>query len=252
MKRHEDILKLLQNNEYVNVNDLCQELKVSAVTIRKDLNFLENKGLLYRTHGGASIHNPYTQDTPVSEKEKLFAEEKLAIGKAAAELIKSGESIIIASGTTVKAFTKQIDKEINITAITASLKIAQDLTSFPNITTIQLGGEVRKSSKSVIGFYAESAFDFLSAEKLFIGVDGIDLDYGLTTSNMGEANLNKKMIEAAQHTIVLTDSSKFGKRGFGKICSLDAIHYIITDDKIPESTKRKLEEMEIKVIIVNS
>src|SRR5690606_29206727 len=115
---------------------------------------------------------------------------------------------------------------------------------------IQLGGLIRKTSASVTGAYAESVLQNFSCSKLFLGVDGIDLGFGLTTSNMMEAMLNKKMIAASQKTIVLADSSKFGKRGFGKICELDSIEQIITDTNVSDHTVKELEGLGVEVTIV--
>ena len=114
---------------------------------------------------------------------------------------------------------------------------------------IQLGGTLRKSSFSVIGDLAAQAFDNLTCSKLFMGVDGIDLDFGLTTSNIDEARLNQRMIAASLRTIVLADSSKFGKRGFGKICTLDQVDVIITDSGISPSVAKSIEEAGIELII---
>ena len=115
---------------------------------------------------------------------------------------------------------------------------------------IQLGGLLRKSSSSVTGSYAEKILDDFSCSKLFLGVDGIDVEFGLTTTNMMEAQLNRKMIQAAQKTIVLADSSKFGKRGFGKICGLEDIEQVITDHNISEHMVETLKGIGIEVTIV--
>src|SRR5690606_26768545 len=107
-ERHQFILNKIQQEGHINVVDLCQELDVSSVTIRKDLKLLEDKNLLYRIHGGATVNNPYTMDRPVNEKEQLQASEKMKIGAEAANLIEANDSIIIASGTTVLALAKNI------------------------------------------------------------------------------------------------------------------------------------------------
>jgi DeoR family transcriptional regulator of aga operon len=118
------------------------------------------------------------------------------------------------------------------------------------IEVIMLGGIIRKSSSSVTGNYAEKILEDFSCSKLFLGVDGIDLEFGLTTTNMMEAQLNRKMIDASQKTIVLADSSKFGKRGFGRICGLEDIEQVITDQNISDHTVEKLRSMGIEVTIV--
>lgn len=250
-ERHNAILELLKQRGSVPVSDLAEILKVSSVTIRKDLTLLEEKKLLFRTHGSAILINPYINDRHVSEKEKLNPEEKQAIGKKAASLISPDDTIIIASGTTMFFLAHEIVPQEHLTVITSSITVTSMLARYKNIDIIQLGGLVRNSSVSVVSEYAEKMLEDFSCSKLFIGVDGIDLDYGLTTTNLLEASLNKSMIRAAQKTIVLTDSSKFGRRGFGRICGLEAIDQIITDNKVPVQTVKKLEDMGIEVTIAN-
>jgi DeoR family transcriptional regulator of aga operon len=248
--RHEHILGKLKRQGNVEVLDLCNDLKVSSVTIRKDLKNLEDKHLLYRTHGGATLKNPYAADRPVNEKEKLNSDEKTGIGSFAASLIEKNDCIIIGSGTTVLAFAKCIEPIGNLTVITAALNVASALIHHPEVEILQLGGMLRKSSSSVAGSYAENILDDFSASKLFLGVDGIDLEFGLTTTNVAEAQLNRKMMRTAQKTIVLADSSKFGRRGYGKICALEDVEQIITDSGISEHTVEMLKGMGIEVTII--
>jgi DeoR family transcriptional regulator, aga operon transcriptional repressor len=248
--RHQRIINKLTQEGSLNVLDLCHELNVSSVTIRKDLKFLEDRNLLYRTHGGATISNPYTSDRSVNEKEKIKSGEKSSIGTAAASLIQPDDCILIASGTTVLSLARHIHPKSNLTVITAALNVALELINHPGIEVIQLGGILRKSSSSVTGAYAEKILEDFSCTKLFLGVDGIDTEFGLTTTNMMEAQLNRKMITAAQKTIVLADSSKFGKRGFGRICGLEDIEQVITDSGISDHMVKTLTGMGIEVTIV--
>lgn len=249
-ERHQAILNKLHKEEYVSVVDLCRELDVSPVTIRKDLKLLEEKKLLFKTHGGATQQNPYTIDRPVNEKEKIQSTEKLKIGNAGANLIQENDAIIIASGTTVLALARAISPKDNLMVVTGALNVALELLKHQNIEIIQLGGVLRKSSASVTGSYAEGILKDFFCNKLFLGVDGIDLEFGLTTTNSTEAQLNREMMSVAQKTIVLADSTKFGKRGFGRICGIDDIDHIITDNKISESTLKALEGMGIEVTVV--
>lgn len=250
IERHQVIINKLKKEGQVKVLNLCDELKVSSVTIRKDLKFLEDKGLLFRAHGGATLNNPYTIDRPVNEKEKIHLGEKMRIGAAAARLIQPNDSILIASGTTVQALAKNIHPQEGLTVITSALNVALELIHHPEIEVVQLGGLLRKSSSSVTGPYAKNILADFSCSKLFLGADGIDLDFGITTANVMEAHLNREMIRVSQKTIVLADSTKFGRRGFGKICGFEDIDEIITDKGISEYTARTLEEMGIKVTIV--
>ncbi|MEC5142465.1 HTH deoR-type domain-containing protein [Chitinophaga sp. 180180018-2] len=249
-ERHKFILSRLHEKGYVNVLELCKELDVSGVTIRKDLKLLEDKSLLFRSHGGATIHNPYTIDKPVNEKESIRRDEKTLIGQTAAAQIVPNDAIIIASGTSVLALAKHIQPKGHLTVITGALNVALELLRRPDIEVIQLGGYLRKTSTSVTGIYAEKILDDFSCSKLFLGVDGIDLEFGLTTTNIMEAHLNQKMMATAQKTIVLADSSKFGKRGFGRICSVEDIDEVITDSSISQHTVRLMEDMGVKVTVV--
>jgi len=250
LERHQQILELIKKEGSIKVNDLCTDFNVSSVTIRKDLQFLEDRNLLYRTHGGATLSNPYIADRHVDEKVALQAAEKHRIGEFAAKLIEPNDCILIASGTTVQFFAKNIFAKDSLTVVTSALNVALELMNHQNVEVIQLGGIMRKTSASVTGVYAENLLKDFSCSKLFLGVDGIDLEFGLTTSNMMEALLNKKMIEASQKTIVLVDSSKFGKRGFGKICGLEDIEQIITDSNISEHTVNTLESMSVEVTVL--
>lgn len=231
-ERQSLILDLLMQQDSLLVTDLSEQLNVSSVTIRKDLTELEKKKKLYRNHGKAILIDPYSENKNVSEKERLYVEEKRLIGAAAAQLITPRDSILIASGTTVHALARNIHTTDKLTVITASLEVARILANDHNIDIIELGGILRHSSLSVVGKYAESALSDFSCSKLFIGVDGIDLDFGITTTDMMEASLNRVMIQTAQKTIVLADSSKFGRRGFSKIVDTKDVDHIITDSHI--------------------
>lgn len=236
-ERHKHILDKLNAQGFVKVLDIARELDVTPVTIRKDLKLLEEKKLLFRTHGSASPVNPHTADINIHIKERINSDAKRRIAHTAIRLLDPNDSIIVASGSTVYAFAEEITDDLNLTVVTASLNVSTLLNRFEHIHVIQLGGTLRKSSFSVIGDLAAQAFDNLTCSKLFMGVDGIDLDFGLTTSNIDEARLNQRMIAASLRTIVLADSSKFGKRGFGKICTLDQVDVIITDSGISPSVE---------------
>ncbi|MBR6760370.1 MAG: DeoR/GlpR transcriptional regulator [Alistipes sp.] len=249
-ERHHLILETLIKHESVQVSDLSTLLEVSAVTIRKDLTELESENKLYRSHGKAILINPYINNRSVNEKEKLATEEKNAIGRAAADMITKDDSIIIASGTTVHALARNIKPIHKLTVVSASLQVSEILTANEAIEIIQLGGTLRHSSNSVVGKYAEQILPSFCCSKLFLGVDGIDLEFGLTTTDVREADLNKEMMRTAQKTIVLADSSKFRRRGFSKIANIEDIDIIITDSGIPDAIARRIEEMGVELVVV--
>lgn len=249
LERHKTILELLREFGSVDVGDLSSRLKVSTVTIRKDLDLMEDKKLLYRTHGGAILADPYIATRKVSEKEKLRPEVKRRIGLKAAELLSPQDALIIASGTTVQAFARCIEN-MKMTVITSAMNVAMELIDKPDIEIIQLGGVIRHSSASAVSEYAVRMLDNFSCSKLFLGVDGIDPEYGLSTTHLQEAILNRAMIAAATKTIVLADSSKFGRRGFSKICNMSDIDQVITDSGISSKMLNALEEQGIKVTVI--
>jgi len=250
-ERHEYILDILRKQSSVSVISFANQLNVSEVTIRKDLSYLESLNLLYRAHGFAILINPYINDKHINEKEKINTEKKRAIGQYAASLITDNDSIIIASGTTVLSLARDIQTTTHLTVVTAAVNVATVLSKDKNIDVVQLGGILRNSSVSVVGPFAEKMMQDFSCSKLFIGVDGFDISFGLTTTNLMEANLNRIMMKAAQKIIVLADSSKFGLRGFSKICDISEIDQIITDDKAPQQYLEKLNDIGIEVSLVS-
>ena len=251
-ERHEMIMEELIKHGSVLVSDLVSMLNVSAVTVRKDLTELEKSDKLYRSHGKAVLVNPYINNRSVNEKEKLATDEKHAIGREAARLITRNDSICIASGTTVHALARNIVPIHKLTVVSASLPVSNILSQHENIDIYQLGGMLRHSSLSVVGEYASRILDQCSFNKLYLGVDGIDVDYGITTTEIREATLNQKMMAAAQKTIVLADSSKFGRRGFAKIADIDAVDIIITDAGVSPKVVKKLEDLGIELIVAGT
>ena len=188
-ERHSRILSLLQQNGSISVTQLSELFKVSEVTIRKDLSYLEQQKKLYRTHGSAILISPYISDRHVNEKEKKNVAEKRAIAAAAA-LVSQDDSIIIASGTTMAFLAREIKPVGRLTVITAAVPVTQILSQHADVDVIQLGGITRSSSVSVVGPFAESMLRNFNCSKLFVGVDGIDTEFGLTTTNVLAAPLS--------------------------------------------------------------
>lgn len=250
-ERHNLILETLIKHESITVANLSLLLDVSAVTIRKDLNELEQSRRLYRSHGRAILIDPYTTNRSVIEKENIARHEKALIGQYANTLITKDDSIIIASGTTVLALARCIKPIHRLTVISASLKVSELLGTNEAIELIQLGGTLRESSLSVVGKFAEAPLSDFSCSKLFIGVDGIDLDFGITTTDIRESDLNRAMMATAQKTIVLADSTKFRRRGFSKIADLEDVDMIVTDSNIPDKMAHAIEDRGVELHIVD-
>jgi len=247
--RHKKILEILNQKKQVKVQDLSEALNTSTVTIRKDLKLLEGKRLLFRNHGGASLESPYVNDRSVNEKEFINAPEKAAIGLQASKMIKGDQYIILASGTSILAMAKFINPIKKLTVVTSALNVAMELSKRENIEVLQLGGYIRSNSYSVIGHYSEMILKDIACSKLFLSVDGLDLEYGLSTTNALEAHLNQQMIESAKEVIVLVDSTKFGKKSFGRICKIEQIDHIISDSNIPSEIVKQIKSLGIDLTI---
>jgi DeoR family transcriptional regulator of aga operon len=248
-ERHQLILQKLQETGRVDIVELSDEIQVSGVTIRKDLKILEDRNLLFRTRGGGSLSNPYAIEKPINEKEFINVEQKKKIAKAALSLTEKTDSIMLGSGTTVFELSRALYPSKRLFVITPALKVALELYDRPNVEVLQLGGVIHQSSASTAGAFAELILQYISCDLLFLGADGIDPEFGISITNINESNLNRKFIDIAQKVVILADSTKFGKRGVGKICNLDQVRYIITDNDVPPTMVRLLEERGIQMII---
>ncbi len=248
-ERHNYILDKLNRKGYVSVVELAKDLDVSLPTIRKDLEALENQNLLVRSHGSASPVKPRVLDLSINVKTEKNKTEKKIIATAAQKLISREDAIILASGSTVTAFASILEPIGSINVVTPSLGIAILVNDKENVNVTVLGGKMYKNSLSVRGEYAASGLKNISCSKLFIGCDGIDRQTGITCATTEEASLTNAMMQAADKTIVLADSTKFGRRGFGKICQLEDIDMIITDEGLTPEMKEHLEETGVQIVI---
>lgn len=249
-ERHHRILDLLYKDTSVPVTDLVDSLNVSAVTIRKDLAELEASGRLYRSHGRANIINHSFPFKQISQREKtLFRAEKEAIAREAASLIEPDDCVTLSAGTTVRALANALEPTGRLTVITPSLHVAAIMGNYPATTVYQLGGVLQHDNLSIVGRTAEEALKWFAPGKLFLGVSGIDLGFGCSAHEFREAMLNQAMIKAAQKTIVLADSSKFGRRGFSRIAAVSDIDMIITDNGVSPAMVREIESLGVEVRI---
>ncbi len=239
--RRSKILEMIEEKGRLNVQELSAYFKVSEVTIRNDLGQLEQKGLLIRTRGGAIRNQRVGVDSRLSEKARRNRAEKMCIGKKAAALIRDGETIILDSGTTTFELARNLSAFSELTVITNALNIAIYLAGLKSIKVIVPGGLLREPSLSLVGPSAGESLRNYYCDKAFLGVDGIDTAYGVTTPNLEEAHLNRAMIRNAREVIVLTDSSKFSKRSFAFIAPVTEIDKIVTDNRI------RKEDMELLI-----
>jgi len=249
-ERRRKILDLVQRDGRVVVTDLARRFSTSLITIRKDLEHLHQQGRIERAHGGAlPLDAAALRDPSLHEKERLHRKEKFRIAAAAARLVQPGQVIILDSGTTSTAVARATKHIRNLTVITNAVNIAAELAG-ADIEVILTGGVLRKNSFSLVGPLAEDSLRHITADLLFLAVDGFDIPYGLTTPNLLEARVNRAMMESAKATVVVCDSSKFGRRSLSLIASTSAVHHTITDNKISSKYLRGLREAGIKVVVV--
>jgi DeoR family transcriptional regulator of aga operon len=248
-ERRRKILELVERDGRVMVRDLGRRFSTSLITIRKDLEYLHQRGLIHRAHGGAlPVETAALRDPALHEKEQLHRREKSRIALAAARLVRPGQVIILDSGTTSTAVARATRHIRNLTVITNAVNIAAELAG-TDVEVILTGGTLRKNSFSLVGPLAEDSLRHLSADLLFLAVDGFDVHYGLTTPNQLEARVNRAMIESSKATVVVCDSSKFGNRSLSLIAPTSFVHRAITDKKISSKDMRALQEAGIQVVL---
>lgn len=249
-ERRRAIVDFVNQNGRAVVRDLANRFRTSDITIRRDLEMLHERGILYRTHGGAlPIRAAAESDRNLTERELQHPREKMRIATAAARMIQKGQSIVLDSGSTTTAIARAIRDIGQLTVITNAINIAAEL-SDTDIDVILTGGLLRKNSFSLVGPVAEETLRHLKADILFLGIEGFDTHVGLSTPNMLEAQLNRAMVDIVSRVVAVCDSSKFGRRSLSSIVPTSRIHAVITDKQIPKADLKILRSAKIEVILV--
>jgi len=249
-ERRQHILSLIQSHGRVVVGELSRSLGISQITIRKDLEFLQAKGLIQRTHGGAlRLQSGALFDPSIQEKQKQHSQEKHRIALAAAEMVKEGQCVMLDSGTTTTAVAQALKRHSHLTVITNAVNIVMEL-SRTDFELILIGGSLRKNSFSLVGPLAEDVLEEMHADILFLGVDGFDPEIGVTTPNFLESRVNRAMVKAARRVVAVCDSTKFGRRSLSRIVPLAAIQCVITDKGLSRGVEEALRAQGIELVLV--
>lgn len=249
-ERRQHIVSLIQNEGRVLVGDLSRNLGISQITIRKDLEYLQSKGLVQRTHGGAlRIQSSALFDPSLQEKQKQHSQEKQRIAEAAAKMVEDSQCVMLDSGTTTTAIAHELRRFSQLTVITNAVNIAAELAS-TNLEVILIGGSLRKNSFSLVGPLAEDVLEEMHADILFLGVDGFDPEVGLTTPNFLESRVNRAMVKASRRVVAVCDSTKFNRRSLSRIVPPSAVHCVITDRGLSNETAEALRAQNIEVVLV--
>ncbi len=250
-QRREKILELLKEDGSAKVINLAKIFKVTEVTIRQDLEKLEKDGLAFRDHGGAFLKNVEDQVRSFSLSNQQNIDKKELIAKKCLEVIETGDTIILDSGSTTTEIAKKLkDSKIKgLTIITNALNIALLLGAEPGIEVVMTGGEFKPPTLSLTGQKAADFFKGINVQKLFLATAGLSLKAGLTYPSISDIVVKKAMIDAADTTYLVADSTKFGKSAFASLGALSLIDYIITDAGVEDKHKDVFRQNEIELII---
>ncbi|PKG22675.1 DeoR/GlpR family DNA-binding transcription regulator [Niallia nealsonii] len=245
--RQSEIMKQLHEFKTVKISELSKNLNVTRETIRKDLYEMEEKGLIRKVHGGA-ILNKANLETSYINRKNTNENEKRSIVKRASEFVENGDTLYIDYGTTALLFTREILSKKDLTIITNSLPIANEIIDYSDFGVIIIGGNVRKNEKSLFGPIAYRGIEKLYVDKGFFGIGGVDINAGFTNVHMGESEVSRLMLEHCQKTIVMADYSKFNTVSMNQVAPIEKVDVLITDDKADSKLLEQLNEKNVKVI----
>jgi DeoR/GlpR family transcriptional regulator of sugar metabolism len=238
------ILEILMEESSVSVSDLSNRLKVTQVTARADLATLEKEGLLVHTHGGAHLgHHP-----KIFERMQTGSVYKEKIAKAAADLIKNGDTVIITSGTTTALIAKYLLGKRDIHIVTNNTLLLTNVRNNPQVRVTLIGGEFRPEDEGLVGPMALAALDQFHVSRAFIGIDGASLKQGFTAHTLESAVLVHKMAEQADQVVAIAHSGKFGKHGFARILPFGDVDVLVTDRELTKEFETELTSAGVRVV----
>lgn len=246
-ERRRQIMALVASDRAVSVTDLAARFGVSESTIRRDLRELEEAGLVERTHGGAVLPDLRRYEPSFHQKEAERRQEKGAIARVAARLVEDGDTIILDSGTTTLALARLLRGRTNLTVVTNSTVIAAELAGAPGVEVVVTGGILKGRTMALVGAEVARFLSKVNVDRVFLGINGIDLEAGLTTPTLAEAETKQAMIRAAREVVVLADHTKLGRVTFAHVAALQEVHRLVTDAGAPPQFVEQLREAGLDV-----
>jgi DeoR/GlpR family transcriptional regulator of sugar metabolism len=246
--RQQELLNYLRTYQTAQVSELSVLMGASASTIRRDLDELQRRGLVERVHGGASIADGQAE-AAVGIRASSHADEKLRIGRRAAELVEDGSTILISGGTTTAGMLLHLGKVSGLTIITNSLSVAGTVARVSDAELIVLGGVLRRSEMSLLGHITTDALVSFHVDTVFTGTFGLDPTTGLSGTNLGETDTDRSLVAAGDRLVVLADSSKFAQRGPIRLAEVRSIDILVTDAAADHRAVRLLRERGVEVIV---
>jgi DeoR/GlpR family transcriptional regulator of sugar metabolism len=244
-ERRQKLVSLTAERGRARITDLAETFGVSEMTIHRDIQYLESQGLVRKMHGG--VAHVGVQETPYRERIVQQHLEKQAIARAALELIPAGATIYLSPGTTTTEIARALPRE-GITVITNSLPIAQELMQTTELEVVLTGGSIRRHAEALVGEAAELSVSRMYIHLAFVGATGLDVQAGVTVYSESEARVLQEVIRAARKTVIVADSSKWGKVMGPMVAPLSNFHTVLTDTNLPKDATKYLESCDISVI----
>lgn len=245
-KRERQVLDLLVEDEGISVTELGKRLDVSAVTIRSTLNALSDKGVIVRTWGGASpAFHP-----EILERQRANQDVKVRIAAAAAEMVRDGDAIMIEAGTTTSLIGRHLFGRRDVHVVTNSMLFVPYGRSNPALALTVVGGSFQAVTESLVGPIALRELEQFHARLAFVGTDGFSIEHGATTHLVEGAEIVRRMAARAEQTVMLADSSKYGRVGFARVLDLREVSLVISDEGLPESAREELDEAGVDLRLV--
>lgn len=248
LERRTQIADLIKQNRTVKNAELMERFGISIETVRRDLDYLEKQGVLRKVYGGAVATALLNSEPEYASRAEMKHQQKEKIAKEAVKLIRPGDAVYMGVGTTVQAMAQYMKNIGPITVFTNALRTAVELSEIADCTVILTGGRLRAKELTLSEFPSEENLEHFNLDKAFIGIGGIN-EEGITDFHIGEARLHRRMIDNATQSIALADSGKMGLRAMNKVCTLEEIDLVITDDEAPLQAVAALESAGAKVIL---
>jgi DeoR family transcriptional regulator of aga operon len=252
--RRDRMLALIRERDFVRVGELSERFGISEVTVRSDLDALASRGEVQRIRGGAIPRSPADIERPFEESETTHADEKLAIGHAAAALVRDGETVLMDVGTTTAAAARALVARTDlhdVVVFTNGLKTALELeAAAPRISVVILGGTLRPLQHSLVEPMATLILEQIAVHTLILGCNGVDPVGGVTNVNLPEAEVKRRMLKAAQRVVVLADGSKVGRTELALLCPVDRVDLLLTGQSADREVVERLRERDCDVRIV--
>ena len=252
-ERRGQMLALIRERQFIPVAELSDRFGISEVTVRSDLAALASDGHIHRIRGGAIPRVELGQEMPYEESATSYAEEKRAIGRAAAELVRPGESVVLDVGTTVVAAARALvarEDLRDVVVFTNGLKTALELeAAIPRLTVVVSGGTLRSMQHSLVEPMATKILAEIAPSFAFLGCSGVHPEGGITNVNLPEAQVKQQILHSARRTVILADGSKIGRIELAQLCAVDEVDMVITDETASPPILAALRERGCEVVI---